>query len=81
MLGEMMISKHPELEDLLLWRTGELSAEDAEAIESHLKECPVCQNTLTGIKSDVTRAGNVRREAEPRPTYAASPERSSGARA
>ncbi len=71
----MMISEHPEVEDLLLWRTGELSAEDAEAIESHLKECPVCQNTLTGIKSVVARVGNVKAEAERRRRYAASQQR------
>ncbi len=68
-------SEHPQLEDLLLWQTGELSSADAEAIESHLKQCSICQNTLASAESIFGRIAKVDAEAERRRKRAVSEQR------
>jgi len=68
----MTTSEHPPLEDLLLWRTGELTLAEAEAIESHLQQCSVCQDVVDDIRSIVDRVVKVDAEAELRRQYATS---------
>ncbi len=70
-----MTTEHPQLEDLLLWRTGELSPAEAEAIESHLQHCSICQDTVNDIRSIVERVVKVDAEAERRKQYATSQQR------
>jgi hypothetical protein len=71
----MKTSEHPQLEDLLLWQSGELSPADAEAVELHLKHCSECQNTLANAESIFGRIANVDAEAERRRKHAASQQR------
>lgn len=71
----MKPSEHPQLEDLLLWQTGELSLADAEVIQSHLEQCPACQDTLANAESIFGRIANVDAEAERRRKHAASQQR------
>ncbi len=71
----MMTTEHPQLDDLLLWQTGELNPAEAEAVESHLKQCPACQNTLANAETIFGRIAKVDAEAERRRKYAASQQR------
>ncbi len=71
----MKPTEHPQLEDLLLWQTGELRPAEAEAVESHLKQCPACQNTLANAETVFGRIAKVDAEAERRRKYAASQQR------
>ncbi len=71
----MKPTEHPQLEDLLLWQTGELSPADAEVIELHLEQCPTCQNTLANAEAIFGRIANVDAEAERRRKHAASQQR------
>ncbi len=46
-----MASPHPEFEDLLLWQSRELDADEDVRIAEHLKSCLPCQEELAGIES------------------------------
>ncbi len=72
----MTTFEHPQLEDLLLWQTGEMSPAEAESIEAHLKQCSACQNTIANAESLFGRIAKVDAEAERRRKQADSKHRS-----
>ena len=45
---------HPTPEELKAFSLGQLSPEDAEAVEDHVGECQPCCETLLGLSSDDT---------------------------
>src|SRR5262245_46962484 len=43
---------HPSLDCLSLFGTGQLSADEAAAVEAHVSDCPECCEALRGVADD-----------------------------
>jgi len=54
-----MRSEHPELQELMLWQSGELASDESAIVATHLDNCEACRNKVESMRSIYARAAQV----------------------